>query len=161
MAGVQQRLGGVVRQFQLDLRLLAFDGVADDARQQFQTGQRLDHVILGAGADGILGHALVVQPGQHHQRRVRGLRLHAHDRLQSRGVGQAQIGQDALVLVLLRHAQAVGQAAAQVGLPRDLSLREFDRDQSLVTGIVLDDKQSFGRSGGSHNQGRCSIVAAL
>jgi hypothetical protein len=94
----QSVVGGLVRE--LELRLLALDGIADRATEQVAVRVALDEIVLSALVHGLDGHALVLLAAQDDDRNVGRAGSHGLQALEAACVRQREVQEDAVEVIL-------------------------------------------------------------
>ncbi|CUW41580.1 protein of unknown function [Magnetospirillum sp. XM-1] len=117
----------------------AGDGVADGAAHRPFGVVALDQVILGAGLQGVGGETRVVQAGHDDDGRPGGGLLHARDRGDAGGIGQAEIQQDHVHRLVAAHMGDGGRQGGHVLDHEGGGARHPERifHQTGVAGLVL------------------------
>ena len=78
----------------------ALDGVADRTHQQVVVHLAFDQIVLRPGLHGLDRGALVVMAREHDDRHVAGVGVHGEEGFQPLAVGQAEVQQDDVELLL-------------------------------------------------------------
>jgi hypothetical protein len=135
----QSIVGGLVRE--LELRLLALDGIADRATEQVAVRVALDEIVLSALVHGLDGHPLVLLAAQDDDRNVGRAGSHGLQALESRGVGQRKVQQDATKVLLDKGGLGIGDRATVVDQDRIAELLHQEvPDEQRVLRAVLDQR---------------------
>ena len=145
-AALQPRvlLGVGARELELLAGLLgapALDRVADRARQPLPVDLALDQVVLRARGDGLDPAPLVVEAGEHEHRQVRAVGLDLVQRRQALRVGQVEIEQHAVDLLVLP-APGLRQRRGAHDLDQRAADREQLLDEQRVAVVVLDEQDA-------------------
>ncbi len=146
LVGGEQRHRHVVEQIlvaargaqQVAMEIVALHRVRNDAREHGGVDAALLQVILRAFAHGREALLVVVGPGEHDDRREIRDRAQRDQRFQPGGVGQAEIEEDQVVLLLLQALRGFGDGLYPVAGDSAAGVGEVALDHAGIRRVVFD-----------------------
>lgn len=126
--------------------MLALDRVPDGAHEDVGLQAALDQVVLGPRRDGGEAGLLLGEAGEDDHGGLGGVGQHLVEGVESVGVGQVQVQQDALRRLALQPGQGLREGARATESDVDPAVRDQLLDEEGVTLVVLDEQDARGKS---------------